>query len=84
MRPVEEAGWRAENHTWQMISTDPEDYGIAYEEAQRETLCGRIAAIDSEWYGGTQEFQEILTKLAEAYPGGMKGSVVQSNKCEEN
>ena len=127
--PVEEPDWRAENHAWQMVSTDPEDYGITYDEfpaldgwpldklaayclgsdgiyaeegfdrlyhyfleaphtcvayfsliqneEQQETLCNHIAAIDADWYEGTEEFQEILSKLAEAYPGGMEGRIVQ-------
>lgn len=126
---VEGPDWRVENHAWQMVSTDPEDYGITYDEfpeldgwpldklvayclgsdgiyaeegfdqlyhyfleaphtcvsyfaliqdeVQREALCSHIAAVDAEWYEGTEEFQEILSKLAEAYPGGVDGSIVQ-------
>ena len=127
--PVEEPDWRVEDHAWQMVSTDPEDYGISYDEfpeldgwpldklaayclgadgiyaeegfdwlyryfleaphtcvayfsliqneEQQETLCSHIAAIDAGWYGGTEKFQEILSKLAEAYPDGVEGRVVQ-------
>lgn len=127
--PVEEPDWRVENHAWQMVSTDPADYGITYDEfpeldgwpldklvayclgsdgiyaeegldqlyryfleaphtcvtyfsliqneEQQETLCGHIADIDTGWYGGTEEYQEILSKLAEAYPGGAEGRIVQ-------
>lgn len=134
--PVEEPEWRVEEPSWQMVSTDPDDYGITYDdipnlegwpldklvayclgadgvyaeagfdqlyhyfleaphtcvtyfaliqdEARREVLCGQIAAVDAVWYQGTQEFQEILTELSEAYPGGIEGSVVQSIKYEEN
>lgn len=127
--PVEEPDWRVEDHAWQMVSTDPEDYGITYDEfpeldgwaldklaayclgadgiyaeegfdrlyryfleaphtcvvyfsliqneERQEALCSHIAAIDAGWYGGTEEFQEILSKLAEAYPDGAEGRVVQ-------
>lgn len=127
--PVEGPDWRVENHAWQMVSTDPEDYGITYDEfpeldgwpldklaayclgsdgiyaeegfdqlyhyfleaphtclayfsliqneEQQEILCGHIAAIDADWYGSTEEFQEILSKLAEAYPDGAEGRIVQ-------
>lgn len=128
--PVEEPDWRVENHTWQMVSTDPADYGITYDEfpeldgwpldkltayclgadgvyaeegfdrlyhyfleaphtcvayfsliqdeGQRESLCSQIAAIDAGWYEGTEEFQEIVSRLSEAYSGGIEGSIVQS------
>lgn len=127
--PVEEPDWRAENHAWQMVSTDPEDYGITYDEfpeldgwpldklaayclgsdgiyaevgfdrlyhyfleaphtcvtyfsliqneKQQEALCGHIAAADADWYGGTEDFKEILSKLDEAYPDGAEGRIVQ-------
>ena len=52
------------------------------DEGQREILCGQIAAVDAAWYQGA-EFREILTVLAQAYSGGIEGSVVQSIKHEE-
>jgi len=132
---AEEYDWREEPPAWKMVSTDPKDYGISYDdfpnlegwpldklvayclgsdgiyaeegfdqlyhyfmeapctcvtyfaliedEAQRDILCSQIAAIDADWYGGTQEFQEILTKLVETYPGGIESSVVRGIKDEE-
>jgi len=134
--PAEESDWRNETPSWQMVSTDPKDYGISYDdfsnlegwpldklvayclgadgiyaeegfdqlyhyfmeapctcvtyfaliqdEAQRDILCSHIAAADVYWYEGTQEFQEILTKLAEVYPGGTEGDIVQSIRNEGN
>ena len=40
---------------------------------QREILCGQIAAVDAAWYQGA-EFREILTVLAQAYPGAPSDS----------
>ncbi len=58
-------------------------FSLIQDEGQREILCGQIAAVDAAWYQGA-EFREILTVLAQAYSGGIEGSVVQSIKHEEN
>lgn len=52
-------------------------FALIPDEEQQEALCSQIAAIDADWCGGTQEFQDILSELTEVYSGGMEGSIVQ-------